>query len=124
MAIVRASQIGVDSSDPGVAALRLVNSNRGAKTMTAGISTFQPGASIVWHTHPCEETVIIIDGVATAFVKNSKFQLEKYDTTIMEANTPHRFSNESDQPMTIAYFYPIMDAPRHDLDSSNTVVSD
>ena len=124
MGIVRASQVRKDDSDPGVAALRLVNSDHGAKTMTAGISTFQPGASIVWHTHPCEETVIIIDGEATAYIEDSIVQLNKYDTTIMQSNVPHRFSNESDQPMTIAYFYPIEDAPRYDLGRNSSVESE
>ena len=124
MGIVKASKMRIDNSDPGVAALRLVNSDHGAKTMTAGISTFQPGASIIWHTHPCEETVIIVDGEATAYIENSKVQLNKFDATIMQPNVPHRFSNESEQPMTIAYFYPIVDAPRYDLDRNSSEESE
>jgi len=110
--VIKASELPVDHSDPGVDALRLVNSNRGAKTMTAGVATFEPGASIIWHTHPCEETVIILEGRASAHVNDQKFQLGRYDTTIMPPGVPHCFSNDSDRPMTIAYFYPVMDAPR------------
>ena len=112
MNIVKASDLPVDRSDPGVDALRLVNSARGAKTMTAGVATFEPGARIIWHTHPCEETVIILEGEATGHVNDQKFHLDRYDTTIMPPGVAHCFSNDSDEPMTIAYFYPMGDAVR------------
>jgi len=51
--------------------------------MTAGVATFEPGASVLLHTHPCEETVIILEGSAVAHVNGEKFHLSKYDTTIM-----------------------------------------
>jgi quercetin dioxygenase-like cupin family protein len=112
MKIVRASEQAVDRSDPGVDALRLVHRANGAKTMTAGVATFEPGASILLHTHPTEETVIIVEGSATAHVQGKKYSLEKYDTTIMPPNVPHYFENNSDRPMTIAYFYPTADVQR------------
>lgn len=112
MNIVRASELPVDHSDPGVAALRLVTGERGARTMTAGVATFDPGASIIPHTHPCEETVTIIEGEATACVDGKEFHLNKYDTTIMPPNVPHYFANNSDRPMAIAYFYPVVNAQR------------
>jgi len=118
MSLVRASELPVDRSDPGVDALRLVNRKNGAKSMTAGIATFAPGASILWHTHPCEETVIIIEGEATAHVRSEKFRLGKYDTMIMPPRVPHCFSNDTDRSMTIAYFYPVPDAARDPVEDS------
>ena len=112
MNVIRASELPVDRSDPGVAALRLVTRKHGAQTMTAGVATFEPGASIIPHTHPCEETVIIIDGRATAHVRGETFRLGKFDTTIMPPGVPHFFTNDSDSTMTIAYFYPMGDAAR------------
>ena len=117
MSIVKASRLPIDDSDPGVKNLRLVTSAQGAKTMTAGVVTFEPGAVIIWHTHPCEETVIIIEGKATVHLEDRRIPLEKYDTTMMPPNTPHRFSNDSDHPMTIAYFNPMGTAPRHPYES-------
>ena len=113
MKVVRASEIPVDGGDKGVAALRLVNSQQGAQTMTAGVATFEPGARIVLHSHPCEETVIILEGQGTAHIGGQTFALTKYDTTIVEAGLAHYFSNDSGEPMTIAYFYPVLDAERH-----------
>ena len=87
MNVIFASKLPVDRSDPGVKALRLVNRERGAKTMTAGVATFEPGAAIPLHTHNCEETVIIVEGRATAHVDEQSFQLQKYDTTIVPPGT-------------------------------------
>jgi len=121
MNLVRASELPVDRSDPGVDALRLVTRKNGAETMTAGVATFAPGAVIIWHTHPCEETVIIIDGQATAHVGGEKFVLNKYDTTIMPPRVPHCYSNDSDRPMTIAYFYPVGDAARDPVENEESI---
>ena len=62
MNVVFASELPIDRSDPGVEVLRLVNRERGATTMTAGVATFEPGAAIPLHIHNCEETVIVLEG--------------------------------------------------------------
>ena len=119
MKIVYAAQQPIDRSDDGVDALRLVNREQGAKTMTAGVATFEPGAAILLHTHPCEETVIILEGQATAHVDGQIFQLGKYDATIVPPGVPHRFLNESGKPMVIAYFYPAIDVSRDPVSCEN-----
>ena len=113
MKVIKASEVPQDHGDKGVAALRLVNSRQGARTMTAGVATFEPGARILLHIHPCEETVIILEGQGTAHIGDHTFVLTKYDTTIVEAGLAHYFCNDSSEPMTIAYFYPVLDAERH-----------
>ncbi len=112
MNIVRAPDLEPAPSDPGVTWLRLVTSMQGAKTMTAGVITFEPGTGLVPHIHPCEETVIIIEGNGTVHIDGKDIPLSKYDTSIVAPRIPHHFTNESDQPMTIAYFYPEADAAR------------
>ena len=66
MRVVFSKDEPVDRSDPGLEALRLVNRKKGAQHMTAGVATFAPGAAVILHTHPCEETVIILEGKAMA----------------------------------------------------------
>lgn len=124
MKVVLASELPIDRSDPGVEALRLVNRERGAATMTAGVATFEPGAAVSLHTHNCEETVIVLEGRARADVEGQSFQLGKYDTTIMPAGVRHRFVNESREPMAIAYFYPTVNVRRDCVDSKDRSVSD
>lgn len=117
MPVIVASELPVDRSDPGVVALRLVGREQGAMTMTAGVATFEPGAVIPLHTHNCEETVIILEGQATARVDGRAFQLQKYDTTIVPPGIVHGFFNESQQSMVIAYFYPTVNVRRDFVDS-------
>ena len=124
MNVVRAAELPVDRSDPGVEALRLVNRERGAMTMTAGVATFEPGVAIPLHIHNCEETVIVLEGRARADVEGQSFPLGKYDTTIVPAGVRHRFVNESREPMAIAYFYPTVDVRRDCVDSKDRAASD
>jgi quercetin dioxygenase-like cupin family protein len=105
--ILRYDQAPVDTSDAGVAARRLVNAAMGSKNITMGISTFAPGAGIFLHTHPCEETVIILDGAGMAEVDGETIALGQYDVSFIPPLVPHRFWNGSDRPMTICYFYPM-----------------
>ena len=119
MKIVRASELPVDTSDTGVQALRLVNRDRGARTMTAGVATFEPGAAIPLHTHPCEETVVILKGRAVAQIEDRTFHLSTHDATIVPPRTPHCFRNETREPMTIAYFYPDVDVSRDPVEDDS-----
>lgn len=119
MPIIYAKEEPVDNSDPGVSAIRLVNKDRGATSITCGVATFEPGAAIPLHTHPCEESVIILQGKATACVDGQEFHLQQYDTTFVPPLVPHCFWNASDQDMVIAYFYPQIDVSRDPVDESS-----
>ena len=88
--------------------------------MTAGVATFEPGAAIPLHTHPCEETVIILHGQAVAQIGERTFDLSAHDATIVPPQTPHCFRNETGEPMMIAYFYPDVDVSRDPVEDDST----
>lgn len=116
--IIYAKEEPIEESDPGVAALRLVSSQKGAKSITCGVATFSSGAAIALHTHRCEETVVVLEGKATAEVDGQVYQLEKHDTTFVPPLTPHCFRNESDHEMVFAYFYPAVNVSRDPVNAS------
>ncbi len=114
MPILRYAETPIDAGDPGVAARRLVNQAMGSRSITMGISTFEPGAGIFLHTHPCEETVVVLDGEAMAELDGEVVTLRQYDTSFVPPRVPHRFWNASDRPMTMCYFYPMTDGLTRD----------
>jgi len=44
---------------------------------------------------PCEESVMLLEGNATAEIDGERFELKPQDTTFIPANLPHRFINAS-----------------------------
>jgi putative monooxygenase len=119
MPIIRYAEAEVDRSDPGVAARRLVSKYMGAQTFTAGISTFEPGASIFLHTHPCEEIVVILDGEAVGDVDGELSDVHTFDVSFVPPGVPHRFLAKSDTPFTMMYVYPLADVARDPVDPAD-----
>ena len=118
MPIIRYAEAVIDDGDPGVAARRLVSKYTGADTFTAGISVFAPGADILLHTHPCEEIVVILDGVGVAELDGERFNLQRFDLSLVPPGVPHRFLNQSDAPFTMMYVYPTTDVTRDPVEDT------
>jgi quercetin dioxygenase-like cupin family protein len=124
MTIVRFGTMPIDAGDAGVAARRMVTPAIGARSITMGISVFEPGAGIFLHTHPCEETVVILAGEGMAEIDGEVFRLHTYDTSFVPPLVPHRFWNASDQPMTMCYFYPMAEPSRDPVDPAPRPVAE
>jgi putative monooxygenase len=123
MPIIRYAAAEVDRSDPGVGARRLVNSLMGSQSFTAGISTFEPGAGIFLHTHPCEEIVVILDGEAVGEVAGEISDVRAFDVSFVPPGVPHRFLNKSDKPFTMMYVYPTTEVTRDPVDPADAPAS-
>jgi 3-isopropylmalate dehydrogenase len=73
--------------------------------VTTGITEFPAGAGIPLHTHNVEESVLILEGQATAVIGEDRFDLEPGDATWAPAGVPHRFANRGQGPMRIYWVY-------------------
>jgi 3-isopropylmalate dehydrogenase len=73
--------------------------------VTTGITEFPAGAGIPLHTHNVEESVLILEGQATAVIGDDGFDLEPGDATWAPAGVPHRFANRGQGPMRIYWVY-------------------
>ncbi len=120
MPIIRFGDYPVDVGDPGVAARRMVSAAMGAKTITCGVSTVEPGSGIFLHTHPCEEVVAIVAGEAVCELDGERHTLRPFDLSFVPPLTPHRFVNESDAPFTMIYFYPTTELSRDAVSPAHT----
>jgi mannose-6-phosphate isomerase-like protein (cupin superfamily) len=104
--VLRAGEIERFDRGAGVATLPYVGKwNAEANLVTTGITVFEPGTAIPLHTHNVEESVLILEGEATAVVDGKRFDLEVGDATWVPAGVPHRFANRGQGRMRIYWVY-------------------
>ena len=111
--VLRAGGIEPFDRGAGVATLPYVGKwNAEGNLVTTGITVFGPGTAIPLHTHNVEESVLILDGQATAEVDGERFDLEAGDATWVPAGVPHCFRNRGEGSMTIYWVYGGRDVTR------------
>jgi HTH-type transcriptional repressor of puuD len=104
--VLRADRIEPFDRGAGVVTLPYVGKwNAQGNRVTTGITVFAPGTAIPLHTHNVEESVLILEGEATAVVGEDSFDLEAGDATWVPAGVPHRFANRGQGPMRIYWVY-------------------
>jgi len=119
--ILKFDQLEVVDRGTGVKTRLLVHKGLGSEHLTSGFTRFDPGAKIALHWHNCDESVVVAEGRAVAEVDGKRFDMAPFDTTFVKAGVPHRFLNESDQPMAIIFTYAASDVTRTFADTGVTV---
>ncbi|MGC2402065.1 MAG: cupin domain-containing protein [Acidobacteriaceae bacterium] len=77
----------------------------GAVGICGGYGRFLPGASLPCHTHDYDESITIVEGNADCLVEGRKYQLSGCDTAFIPRGLPHRFLNDSNEPMAMVWVY-------------------
>jgi quercetin dioxygenase-like cupin family protein len=113
-AVLRPSEIKTHDRGGGAATTPLVGPSVGATAFINGITSFAPGTAIPFHSHNCEESVMLLEGEAMLDVEGQdSVRLQALDTTWLPPNLSHRFRNLSDsRPMKIFWIYARLDATR------------
>ncbi len=113
-AVLRPSAIPSHDRGGGASTTPLVGPSVGARAFINGITSFAPGTQIPFHSHNCEESVMLLEGDAMLDVEGqASVRLQPLDTTWLPPNLSHRFRNLSDtQPMKILWIYARLDATR------------
>ncbi|MFF1318737.1 MULTISPECIES: cupin domain-containing protein [Streptomyces] len=97
----------------GVATIPYVGKwNSDRATVTTGQTVFQPGTGLPLHSHNVEESVLILEGEATAEIAGEFFDLEAGQATWVPAGVPHRFFNRGQGVMRIYWVYGGRDVTR------------
>jgi quercetin dioxygenase-like cupin family protein len=113
MGIVHSDQVGAYEYDKGIWVKKLAVPETGTESISVGVATFDPGASLPCHIHDCEESITIIEGEALVEFAGRRVPLKPYDTSHMPAGTPHRFLNASQtERMSILWVYASADMGR------------
>jgi quercetin dioxygenase-like cupin family protein len=103
--ILRPAELPSIARAKGVVTQPLVMAERGSTSLTMGLSTFQPGATIPLHTHNVEEAITIIEGEAVAIIDGHESILRPNDVTFVPPGVPHHFRNDSDATMRFLWTY-------------------
>ena len=113
-AVLRPSEIKTHDRGGGASTTPLVGPSVGATAFINGITTFAPGTKIPFHSHNCEESVMLLEGEAMLDIEDQEsVRLQPLDTTWLPPNLSHRFRNLSDtQPMKILWIYANVNATR------------
>lgn len=104
--LVRGKEIATFDRGNGVATMPYVGKwNSEASEVTTGITAFSPGTAIPLHTHNVDETVLVLEGMATAVIGDDTFEVTAGDATWVPAGVPHRFLNPGPSLMRIYWVY-------------------
>jgi len=119
--VLRPDQIRSHDRGGGARTTPLVMPGCGATGFINGITEFAPGAKIAFHSHNCEESVMLLEGHAILDIDGEEHELKPLDTTWIPPNLPHRFRNLSEtQPMKILWIYASVNATRTLTESGET----
>jgi 3-isopropylmalate dehydrogenase len=104
--VLRPAEIEPFDRGTGVRTLPYVGKwNAEANKVTTGVTEFPAGAGLPLHTHNVEESVLVLEGQATAVIGEDRHDLEPGDATWAPAGVPHRFANRGQGPMRIYWVY-------------------
>jgi quercetin dioxygenase-like cupin family protein len=120
-AVLRPDQLKSHDRGGGARTTPLVLPSVGATGFINGITEFAGGTAIPFHSHNCEESVMILSGNAYLDIADEVHELKAMDTTFIPPNVPHRFRNRSEtEPMKILWIYASVNATRTLTDTGET----
>lgn len=119
--VLRPSQIKSHDRGGGAKTTPLVSPAIGAQGFINGITEFAPGAAIPFHSHNCEESVVLLEGLAMLDIDGKEYPVQPFETTWIPPNLSHRFRNLSDTlPMKILWIYASTQATRTVTETGET----
>ncbi len=89
----------------GLATRYLVHAGLGEVGFLTGISEFDPRAGLEFHSHNCDESVLILDGEAMFETDDHAERLTADDSTWVPASVVHRFRNVGPGTLKILWTY-------------------
>jgi quercetin dioxygenase-like cupin family protein len=120
-AVLRPDEIKSHDRGGGARTTPLVLPSVGATTFINGITEFEGGAAIPFHSHNCEESVVLLTGHAYLDIASEVHELKPLDTTFIPPNVPHRIRNMSKtEPMKILWIYASSNATRTLVETGET----
>ncbi|MBI1917435.1 MAG: cupin domain-containing protein, partial [Planctomycetes bacterium] len=109
---------------PGVQIRLLASGSLGARGLTTALARFDPGVTLPYHTHPCSEAIVVLEGQAEVLAEGRRYRLRPFDAMHLPAGTAHAVSNASADAPALLHSSFASDNPGRDLVSMEFTPSD
>jgi mannose-6-phosphate isomerase-like protein (cupin superfamily) len=83
----------------------LFNADLGAHGICGGYGLFEPGARLPCHRHEFDESITIVQGMATCIVEGRRYELSANATALVPQGRCHYFINLTLEPMAMIWVY-------------------
>jgi len=103
---------------PGVSLDCLVGAHNGARHLTTGLVTFEPGARLGYHTHPVSESITVLSGTAVVAVEGREYSLNPLDAIVIPRGLPHAAWSSSASHREVVHVALASEAPTRELTST------
>jgi quercetin dioxygenase-like cupin family protein len=105
-ALLRPEELTIYERGGGARTTPLVTREVGTQSFITGYTSFEGGAVIPFHSHNCQESVVLMEGEAVMDIDGLEYRLKPHDVTFIPPNISHRFRNLSPtKPMKILWIY-------------------
>ena len=83
----------------------LFNADLGSQGICGGYGLFEPGARLPCHRHEFDESITIVEGLATCIVEGRRHELTANATALVPQGRCHYFINLTLDPMAMIWVY-------------------
>jgi mannose-6-phosphate isomerase-like protein (cupin superfamily) len=83
----------------------LYNAELGTTGICGGHGVFEPGARLPCHRHEFDESITIVQGMATCVVEGQRYELSERATALVPQGRCHYFINLTLEPMAMLWVY-------------------
>lgn len=104
---------------PGIKLDCLVGHHNRARNLTTGLTTFEPGANLPYHTHPVGESITVLSGNIVASVEGREYSLGPLDNIVVPRGMAHSTVNASSSHPAVVHVALPSEAPARELISAN-----
>ena len=108
---VGAERVGRNSPEarhehaPGAMFQDFFNATMGMTGICGGYGLFDPGSRLPCHRHEFDESITIVEGLATCIVEGNRYELSDNATALVPQGRCHYFINHTDRPMAMIWVY-------------------
>ena len=101
--------------EAGVVMEALVGDFNKARGLTTGIVTMQPGTLLPYHTHPCSESITVLEGEAEISVEGRVYRIGPLDNITIPRWLPHQARNPNSSTASRLHVALAMSTPQRAL---------